>query len=68
VAKLAALQAVGWDESENGRLTGGRKGLCIVVLKHLFTLDELEDDEDAVLPSSKLIFEVSVRNGARLKN
>jgi HIV Tat-specific factor 1 len=49
VAKLAALQAVGWDESENGRLTGGRKGLCIVVLKHVFTLDELKDNEDAVL-------------------
>ena len=49
VAKLAALQAVGWDESDNGRLTGGRKGLCIVVLKHMFTLDELKKDEDATL-------------------
>ena len=49
VAKLAALQAVGWDETENGRLTGGRKGLCIVVLKRVFTLDELKDNEDAVL-------------------
>jgi len=58
VAKLAALQAVGWDESENGRLTGGRKGLCIVVLKHLFTLDELEDDEDAVLAQ----LEINIRS------
>ena len=35
VAKLAALQARDWDES-NGRLVGGRKGLRIIVLKHLF--------------------------------
>ena len=49
VVKLAALQAVGWDESDNGRLTGGRKGLCIVVLKHMFTLDELKKDEDVTL-------------------
>jgi hypothetical protein len=49
VAKLAALQAVDWDESENGRITGGRKGLCIIVLKHMFTLEEISRDEDAVL-------------------
>jgi HIV Tat-specific factor 1 len=37
VAKLAAIQATDWDEGEfNGRLTGGRKGLRIIVLKHLF--------------------------------
>ncbi|GKY94015.1 hypothetical protein MPSEU_000368300 [Mayamaea pseudoterrestris] len=37
VAKLATQQALEWDEGEiNGRLTGGRKGLCIVVLKHVF--------------------------------
>ena len=50
VAKLAALQAIGWDEGENGRITGGRKGLCIVVLKAMFDLIELEKEgEDAVL-------------------
>lgn len=37
VARLAAAQAVDWDDGEiNGRITGGRKGLRIVVLKHLF--------------------------------
>mmetsp|Transcript_5743 Transcript_5743/g.6248 ORF Transcript_5743/g.6248 Transcript_5743/m.6248 type:complete len:334 (+) Transcript_5743:180-1181(+) len=42
VARLAALQAIGWDDSgENGRITGGLKGLRIIVLKHVFTLDEL---------------------------
>ena len=52
VARIAALQAVGWDEEgENGRITGGRKGLCIIVLKHMFTLQELAEakDEDVVL-------------------
>ena len=42
VAKLAALQAIGWDEGENGRITGGRKGLCIVVLKAMFDLIEFD--------------------------
>jgi hypothetical protein len=37
VAKLAAIQARDWDDGEiNGRLTGGRKGLRIIVLKGLF--------------------------------
>jgi RNA recognition motif-containing protein len=37
IAKLATKQAVDWDEGEyNGRLTGGRKGLRIIVLKHSF--------------------------------
>jgi hypothetical protein len=54
VAKLAALQAIGWDEGgDNGRITGGIKGLRIVVIKHLFTLQELLSDgssnEDAIL-------------------
>jgi hypothetical protein len=48
VAKLAAAQATSWDAGENGRLTGGVKGLTIVVLKRLFDLGELgggrEDD------------------------
>jgi hypothetical protein len=47
VAKLAALQAVDWDEGEiNGRITGGRKGLRIIVLKHVFDPALLPDDED----------------------
>ena len=37
VARLAAIQATDWDEGDfNGRLTGGRKGLRIIVLKGLF--------------------------------
>jgi HIV Tat-specific factor 1 len=37
VVRLAKLQAVGWDEDgENGRITGGLKGLRIVVLKYVF--------------------------------
>jgi HIV Tat-specific factor 1 len=54
VAKLAALQAMDWDEGEfNGRLTGGRKGLRIVVLKGMFDaigLGKLQErDEENVL-------------------
>lgn len=60
VAKLAALQAIGWDEDDdNGRITGGRKGLRIVVLKHVFTLEELQQQqqgEDAIL--EKLQYEI----------
>jgi hypothetical protein len=54
VAKLAAIQATDWDEGEfNGRLTGGRKGLRIIVLKHLFDPSTLvgRPDEDARLAS-----------------
>jgi RNA recognition motif-containing protein len=36
VARLAKLQAVGWDDGENGRITGGLKGLRIIVLKNVF--------------------------------
>jgi RNA recognition motif-containing protein len=49
VAKLAAIQAIGWDEGDNGRITGGRKGLRIIVLKHMFQVSDLNEDEDAVL-------------------
>jgi len=52
VAKLAALQAIGWDEGDNGRITGGIKGLRIIVIKHVFTLQELSNgnsNEDAIL-------------------
>jgi hypothetical protein len=49
VAKLAAIQAIGWDEGDNGRITGGRKGLRIIVLKHIFQLSDLDKDEDAFL-------------------
>jgi HIV Tat-specific factor 1 len=45
VAKLAAKQAIGWDEGDNGRITGGLKGLRIVVLKHLFTPSTLQSDD-----------------------
>ncbi|KAL7492975.1 hypothetical protein ACHAWT_002122 [Skeletonema menzelii] len=50
VARLAAIQAVGWDESENGRIAGGLKGLRIIVLMNMFDPRELEqhgeDDEN----------------------
>lgn len=46
VARLAALQAVGWDEGENGRIAGGLKGLRIVVLMNMFDPKELEKDEN----------------------
>lgn len=51
VAKLAAVQAVCWDESENGRITGGLKGLRIIVIKGLFKpkSNENNDSEFAML-------------------
>lgn len=36
VARIAKLQAVGWDEGNNGFITGGLKGLRIIVIKHAF--------------------------------
>mmetsp|Transcript_14834 Transcript_14834/g.22228 ORF Transcript_14834/g.22228 Transcript_14834/m.22228 type:complete len:624 (+) Transcript_14834:96-1967(+) len=36
IARLAKLQAVGWDAGENGRITGGLKGLRIIVLQSVF--------------------------------
>ncbi|KAL7458837.1 hypothetical protein ACHAWC_010670, partial [Mediolabrus comicus] len=41
VARLAAIQAVGWDEGENGRIAGGLKGLRIIVLMNMFDPKEL---------------------------
>lgn len=54
VAKLATMQAIDWDDGEfNGRLTGGRKGLRIIVLKHLFDPSRLaqssEEEQDRLL-------------------
>lgn len=55
VAKLAAKQAIDWDDGEfNGRLTGGLKGLRIIVLKGTFHPTELaaggdEEEEDRLL-------------------
>ena len=46
VARLAALQAVGWDEGENGRIAGGLKGLRIIVLMNMFDPNEFIDDEN----------------------
>lgn len=46
VARLAALQAVGWDDGENGRIAGGLKGLRIVVLMNMFNPAEFEHDEN----------------------
>ena len=51
VCRLAALQAIGWDEDgDNGRITGGLKGLRIIVLKAAFTLSILQaGNEDEIL-------------------
>jgi RNA recognition motif-containing protein len=49
VARLAAIQAVGWDEGENGRIAGGLKGLRIIVLMNMFDPKELvlgNDDDN----------------------
>jgi RNA recognition motif-containing protein len=52
VARLAALQAVGWDEGENGRIAGGLKGLRIIVLKNMFDpTDFVNDTNDEKLRS-----------------
>lgn len=49
VVRLAKLQAVGWDEGEdNGRITGGLKGLRIIVLKYVFNPSK-NDDNDVYL-------------------
>ncbi len=43
VARIAKLQAITWDEGDyNGRITGGIKGLRIIVLKNVFTLKDIE--------------------------
>jgi len=48
VARMAALQAIDWDDGESGgRLTGGRKGLRIIVLKHVFRPEDLEGATEA---------------------
>ena len=46
VARLAALQAVGWDEGENGRIAGGLKGLRIIVLMNMFDPHDFDDDQN----------------------
>jgi len=48
VAKLAAVQAVCWDESENGRITGGLKGLRIIVIKGLFKPKSIENNDSSL--------------------
>ena len=40
VARLAALQPVGWDEGENGRIVGRLKGLHILVSMNMFDLKD----------------------------
>ncbi|CAB9519333.1 HIV Tat-specific factor 1 homolog [Seminavis robusta] len=64
VAKLATQQAVDWDEGEiNGRLTGGRKGLHIIVLRNLFHASDLKDDNDDNDKNQKLeLLERKVRS------
>jgi len=47
VARLAAIQATDWDEGDTSRLSGGRKGLRIIVIKHVFdpTIQNMDDDK-----------------------
>lgn len=63
VARLAARQAVGWEDDDDGRLAGGYKGLRIVVLKGLF-VPPLDDDEDDTF-SKRLERTVQERCGSR---
>ena len=68
VARLAKLQAVGWDDGENGRITGGLKGLRIIVLQNVFDALALrgigETKEDAILKGiEKEIFETCSDHG-----
>jgi len=45
VAQLAVKQAMDWDGGEyNGRLTGGMKGLRIIVLQPLFTRNQVTEE------------------------
>jgi HIV Tat-specific factor 1 len=47
LVKLATAQAMDWDEGVfNGRLTGGRKGLRIIVVKGLFSPHEMARQND----------------------
>ena len=46
VAQLAAYQARDWDEGDTDRLAGGRKGLRIIVLKHVWKRIVNDDDDD----------------------
>jgi len=43
LARLAAAQAVEWDDGENGRVAGGVKGLRIVVLRKAFDPKETRE-------------------------
>lgn len=47
VARLTTLQALTWqDDDENGRITGGLKGLTIVILKYFFNpRDIVKEDQ-----------------------
>ena len=47
VIRLAKAQAMGWeDDTENGRITGGRKGLRIIVVRQMFQpVDDLSENE-----------------------
>ena len=52
VAKLATKQAMDWDEDgnyNNGRITGGKKGLCIIVLKHTFDPNTVQQQQQQPL-------------------
>lgn len=63
VAKTAALQAVCWDDSENGRLTGGVKGLRIIVLKNMFIPRELIKCDKNLEKLEKEIYEKCYSHG-----
>ena len=59
VAKLAAVQAVCWDEGDSGRLTGGKKGLRIIVLKGMFKPKDMTTDKGLHELETKVLGECS---------
>ena len=44
VARLVALQVVGWDEGVNGHIVGGLKGLRMIALRNMLDPEKLLED------------------------
>lgn len=61
VARLAKLQAIGWDDGDNGRITGGLKGLRLIVLKNLFDASALREVVEAKVDCFLLGVEKEIR-------
>jgi len=50
VARLVALQVVGWDEGVNGHIVGGLKGLRMIALRNMFDHEKLLEDANHEKP------------------